>query len=122
MLRKVGSSPFLAILNLADTVIGISPERAADFSGGGFSNYFATPDYQADVVSSYIGGLGTEYAGLYNKSGRAYPDVAAQGVNFQVINAWTHGKYGLIALQVVIGGETSGVDGTSASSPVSSDE
>ncbi|VDC03355.1 unnamed protein product [Peniophora sp. CBMAI 1063] len=80
---------------------GINPEKAVDFSGGGFSNYFATPGYQADVVSSYVDGLGSEYAGLYNKTGRGYPDVAAQGVNFQV----------------VIGGQTGGVSGTSASSP-----
>ena len=62
------------------------------FSGGGFSNYFATPDYQADVVGAYVDGLGSEYAGLYNKTGRGYPDVAAQGVNFQVsVYRWVVG-------------------------------
>ncbi|VDC03294.1 unnamed protein product [Peniophora sp. CBMAI 1063] len=80
---------------------GINPEKAVSFSGGGFSNYFATPSYQSSVVASYVSSLGTTYSGLYNKTGRAYPDVAAQGVNFQV----------------VIGGRTSGVSGTSASSP-----
>ena len=89
------------------------------FSGGGFSNYFATPDYQADVVGAYVDGLGSEYAGLYNKTGRGYPDVAAQGVNFQVSVVCTCNGHGLIALQVVIGGQTGGVSGTSASSPVS---
>ena len=48
-------------------------------SGGGFSNYFPQPSYQVDVVQSYIKSLGNEYAGLYNTSGRGYPDVAAQG-------------------------------------------
>lgn len=90
------------------------------FSGGGFSNYFATPDYQADVVSSYVDSLGSEYAGLYNKTGRGYPDVAAQGVNFQVSIVWMRVDHSLTALQVVIGGQTGGVSGTSASSPVSS--
>ena len=62
------------------------------FSGGGFSNYFATPDYQADVVGTYVDSLGSEYAGLYNKTGRGYPDVAAQGVNFQVsVYRWVVG-------------------------------
>ena len=46
-------------------------------SGGGFSNYFAQPAYQADVVQAYIKSLGSQYAGLYNTTGRGYPDVAA---------------------------------------------
>ncbi|KAH9922264.1 Pro-kumamolisin, activation domain-containing protein [Fomitopsis serialis] len=78
------------------------PEIAAWFSGGGFSNYvrwsFAAtdlrgalnrlfssprPSYQDTAVTKYLGELapGT-YAGLYNASGRAYPDVSAEGVNF----------------------------------------
>lgn len=71
-------------------------------------------------MSSYVKSIGTEFAGLYNKSGRAYPDVAAQGVNFQVIGLCAACECKLTALQVVIGGRTSGVSGTSASSPVSS--
>ncbi|KAH8832840.1 peptidase S8/S53 domain-containing protein [Flagelloscypha sp. PMI_526] len=78
-----------------------NPETAVSFTGGGFSRYFATPDYQKTVVDSYVTSLGTKYNGLYNKTGRAYPDIAAQGSGFQV----------------VIGGRTSSVGGTSASSP-----
>ncbi|QRW08825.1 hypothetical protein RhiLY_07824 [Ceratobasidium sp. AG-Ba] len=37
----------------------MSPERAAVFSQGGFSNYFAQPDYQAGSVNAYLTGLGT---------------------------------------------------------------
>lgn len=49
-------------------------------SGGGFSNYFPRPAYQAGAVSLYLTEtLGKTYTGLYNASGRAYPDVAAQG-------------------------------------------
>ncbi|KAF9522419.1 peptidase S8/S53 domain-containing protein [Crepidotus variabilis] len=77
------------------------PEVAVSFSGGGFSRYFARPSYQNTDVSTFLTGLGTKYSGLYNASGRAYPDVAAQGQGFQV----------------VIGGSTNSVGGTSASSP-----
>ncbi|KAF8629068.1 hypothetical protein AX15_003565 [Amanita polypyramis BW_CC] len=57
---------------------GVSQEVAVDFSGGGFSRYFARPSYQETPVSNYVSGLGSTYAGLYNASGRAYPDVSAQ--------------------------------------------
>jgi len=76
-------------------------ETAADFSSGGFSNYFTAPSYQSSVVESYIDGLGNTYAGLYNTSGRGFPDVATQGVGFAV----------------VISGQVQGVDGTSCASP-----
>jgi len=48
-------------------------------SGAGFSNYFGQPSYQSAAVNAYVAGLKGLYDGLYNKSGRAYPDVAAQG-------------------------------------------
>jgi tripeptidyl-peptidase-1 len=85
-----------------------SPEIAAKdtngfTSGGGFSNYFARPSYQDKVVSAYIKALNSSFAypGLYNKSGRAYPDIAAQGQRYAVI--WN--------------GTLVHLDGTSASSP-----
>ena len=72
-------------------------------SGGGFSNYFTRPAYQdaGNVVTNYISTLGGEFDGLYNKSGRAYPDIAAQGQAFVTI--WN----GVITL----------LDGTSAATP-----
>lgn len=101
---------------------GINPEKAASLSGGGFSNYFARPSYQSTTVANYLTSIGTKNRGLfkyipcfnyanyssrltdtaYSSSGRAYPDISAQAENFQV----------------VIGGITNGVDGTSCSSPV----
>ncbi|KAG0697323.1 peptidase S8/S53 domain-containing protein [Suillus ampliporus] len=62
------------------------PEIAANFSGGGFSNYFPRPSYQNAAVSAYLATLapGT-YEGLYNSTGRAYPDVSTQASNFEVI-------------------------------------
>lgn len=72
-------------------------------SGSGFSNYFAQPDYQksSGVVDKYIESLGDVNEGLYNKSGRAYPDVAAQSYRFVTI----------------YGGNIVSLDGTSAASP-----
>jgi len=72
-------------------------------SGSGFSNYFARPAYQndSDVVAEYIDSLDGEFDGLYNKSGRAYPDVSAQGYRYIVI----------------YGGTVVSLDGTSASAP-----
>ncbi|KAK5958174.1 hypothetical protein OHC33_000015 [Knufia fluminis] len=72
-------------------------------SGSGFSNYFAQPAYQKDsgVVDKYVESLNGEYDGLYNKSGRAYPDVAAQGYRYIVI----------------YNGSVITLDGTSASCP-----
>jgi tripeptidyl-peptidase-1 len=71
-------------------------------SGGGFSNYFPTPGYQKDVVKDYVKGLGGLYDGLYNKSGRAYPDIAAQGQFFAYVWNGTEGT----------------ISGTSASTPL----
>ncbi|KAK8188187.1 peptidase S8/S53 domain-containing protein [Phyllosticta capitalensis] len=71
-------------------------------SGGGYSNYFAMPSYQAAAVTNYTTNtVGAAYAGLYNASGRAYPDIAAQGQDFVV--TW--------------GGDNILLDGTSASTP-----
>lgn len=41
------------------------PEVAAPLSGGGFSNLFFRPDYQEDVVTTYLEHLGDQYDGSY---------------------------------------------------------
>ncbi|KAJ7504162.1 family S53 protease [Mycena galericulata] len=89
-------------LTAVGSVHGTSPETASDFSSGGFSNYFGTPDYQSDAVAKYLDVLGSTNKGLFNTSGRGYPDVSAQGENVQIVS----------------GGTTEGVDGTSCSSPI----
>ncbi|KAJ6475616.1 family S53 protease-like protein [Mycena sanguinolenta] len=77
-------------------------EIGAAFSSGGFSNYFEAPAYQKGDVDAYISSLGDTYSGLFNTTGRGFPDVSAEGVNF-----------------VVVAGNITGlVSGTSASSPV----
>ncbi|KAJ6630026.1 family S53 protease [Mycena sp. CBHHK59/15] len=76
-------------------------ETAATFSSGGFSNYFSIPSYQATDVATYLTALGTTNSGKFNRTGRGFPDVAAQGENFEI--AWD--------------AELGTVDGTSCSSP-----
>lgn len=49
------------------------------------------PAYQKTVVQAYVKSLGTMYKGLYNASGRAYPDVSAQGSEFVTVNNGTYG-------------------------------
>lgn len=67
--------------------------------GSGFSNFFAMPDYQADVVNAYVAKL--DDTKKFNKSGRAYPDVSAFATNFVIIED----------------GMSFPVDGTSCSTP-----
>ncbi|KAJ7587437.1 tripeptidyl peptidase A [Mycena floridula] len=81
---------------------GIMPETAASLSGGGFSNLFPRPWYQDSVVKTYLNNLPKGlYAGLYNTSGRGFPDVAAQALNFRIF----------------LGGSPGFIAGTSASTP-----
>ncbi|KAH8983954.1 peptidase S8/S53 domain-containing protein [Lactarius hatsudake] len=54
------------------------PEVAASLSGGGFSEYFARPEYQQQAVSTFLDNLGQQYSSLYNPSGRGIPDISAQ--------------------------------------------
>ncbi|RPD57829.1 family S53 protease [Lentinus tigrinus ALCF2SS1-7] len=63
---------------------GINPEVVAPFSSGGFSNIFARPDYQSSAVSSYLAALGSTNSGLYNTTGRGFPDVSAQALNYLI--------------------------------------
>jgi len=77
------------------------PEEAVYFSSGGFSTFFDRPPYQEIAVAEYLAYVGDTNAGLYNPSGRAFPDVAAYSVAFDI----------------VIDGYYSGVDGTSCASP-----
>jgi tripeptidyl-peptidase-1 len=60
LLRLIG--PF--VTSVGGTV-DHSPEVAAAFSSGGFSNYFTRPIYQEDAVSLYVQSLGDLYRGFY---------------------------------------------------------
>jgi tripeptidyl-peptidase-1 len=91
------------------TAVGGTDGRGADYiSGGGFSNVFSRPTYQASAVLAYLNGGQNNHvppAKLFNASGRAYPDLAAQSEGYTVI-------WNLIPMP--------GVAGTSASTPVTS--
>lgn len=56
-------------------------------SGGGLSDYFPRPAYQDAVVEKYLSEIGNLHEGLYNRTGRAYPDLAAQGYRYQIVYA-----------------------------------
>ncbi|KAI1265446.1 tripeptidyl-peptidase 1 precursor [Xylariaceae sp. FL1019] len=71
-------------------------------SGGGFGNYFTAPAYQKATVEAYVKSLDGAFDGLYNKKGRGYPDISAQGLYFAYF--W-NGTEGVIS-------------GTSASTPL----
>ncbi|KIW66790.1 hypothetical protein PV04_06085 [Phialophora macrospora] len=58
----------------------VQPEIAWNMAGGGFSDVFARPDYQVKQVGTYLNDtVGPDrFKGLYNRTGRGIPDVAAQ--------------------------------------------
>ena len=78
------------------------PPEGAGFSGGGFSQYFPRQDWQASAVDGYVSALNGHLQGHYNPSMRAVPDVSAIGTQFFVI----------------VGGQPTQLQGTSASTPV----
>ncbi|KAI0775553.1 subtilisin-like protein [Trametes elegans] len=84
------------------------PEGACEqviFSGGGFSNFFALPDYQADAVTGFLTNHPPPFTSAqFNNSGnvRAFPDISANGANYVV----------------AVAGEFVSVFGTSCSAPV----
>ncbi|KAM5532609.1 hypothetical protein V8D89_013735 [Ganoderma adspersum] len=72
-------------------------------SGGGFSNIFARPSWQSEHVADYLNKYSPAYAPeVFNRSGRAYPDVSANGYPTAMV----------VAGDFVVGG------GTSASAPI----
>ncbi|KAJ5633289.1 hypothetical protein N7490_009628 [Penicillium lividum] len=77
------------------------PKKAVYFSSGGFSDLWDRPSWQDDAVSAYLTTLGSQWSGLFNPKGRAFPDVAAQGENYAI---YEHGSL-------------NAVDGTSCAAP-----
>ncbi|KAF9063695.1 family S53 protease [Rhodocollybia butyracea] len=98
----VGAALATKVTSVGATRLNASSESAALFSSGGFSNFFPTPSYQSSDVSAYLSTLGTAFSGLYNASGRGFPDVSAQG--------W--------AVDVIWEGELIQQYGTSCSTPI----
>jgi tripeptidyl-peptidase-1 len=59
-------------------------ETATFFSSGGFSDYWKRPSYQDDAVKAYFHHLGEKNKPYFNRHGRGFPDVSAQGVGYRV--------------------------------------
>ena len=74
------------------------PYSIAYSSGGGFSNIYGIPSYQAAALKDFFTHHAPPYpyycgnetfgahGGLYNREGRGFPDVAANGDNIAVYN------------------------------------
>lgn len=70
--------------------------------GGGFSNYAPVQSYQTTPVQTYLSTAnGLPEKSKYNATGRGFPDIAAQSVDFVI----------------VVEGRDEGVSGTSCASP-----
>merc|ERR1711871_1496003 len=82
----------------------IGEEMAWSDSGGGFSDDFGIPSWQAEAVKAYKSTATLPDASYFNNTGRGYPDIAAMG-----------GQKNPFC--VVSNGFASGVAGTSASCP-----
>lgn len=108
--RWPDSCPYLTVVGatkVSDGKTVFDPETAANdpsgspfipgySTGGGFSNIHAIPEYQATAVAHYFSSYLPPYpyysgneplganGGLYNRSGRGYPDVSANGDNIVV--------------------------------------
>jgi tripeptidyl-peptidase-1 len=94
----------LTAFNLLTGVGPTTPPYGFFATGGGFSNLFTPPSYQAGDVSAYLAAYapdvpsyvadstGTNYgedSGVYNRAGRGYPDVSANGAFLLTYNNLT---------------------------------
>lgn len=102
MLTSVGSTGLNVLSNLEEVANGFSTLAGGFWSGAGFSNLYPVPKYQKADTAKYIKYLGYLDQGLYNASGRGYPDLSALGVS----------------INTVVNGASSTVSGTSASAPI----
>ncbi|TKX20249.1 tripeptidyl-peptidase-like protein 4 [Elsinoe australis] len=67
------------------TTVGATNDYGvAHYSSGGFSNYFARPKWQDKAVSGYRTLLNGSHKAWYDKTGRAYPDVALAGSGYLI--------------------------------------
>ena len=97
------TSPFVTAVG--GTYVEGGKETGWAYSGGGFSNVFGAPEYQQKSVATYLSSAGASLpdAKLFNKTGRAIPDVSGVATNYRVL---------------MQGFWDDAVSGTSASSPV----
>jgi len=101
------SSPYITAVGGTDFKVAsvIGEETAWKDSGGGFSNTFPIPSYQADAVAKYKNSTDLPNQRYWNNTGRGYPDISAL--------AGVQNAYCVVAVNEFVG-----VGGTSASCPV----
>lgn len=61
-------------------------ESAHILGGSGFSNHYPTPKYQQKAVGKYVTDLHRKFDGLYNATGRAYPDISASFTPYPIFH------------------------------------
>jgi tripeptidyl-peptidase-1 len=76
------SCPFVTSVG---ATANFTPEVSEPFSSGGFSNVFPMPAYQSASVAAYLATLPSDFPGIFNASGRGFPDVAFQGSPYAVM-------------------------------------
>ena len=56
-------------------------------SGGGFSDYWPTQSWQTDAIQQYfiIAADSLPDSDKYNQTGRGYPDISAQSIDFEIV-------------------------------------
>ena len=104
------SSPYVTAVggtmgpNTGDTEVACASTGGGVITtGGGFSTYYPTPDWQTEALEGYFARTaGTPPASGYNPNGRGFPDVSLISTRYPT----------------VMGGEAVLLYGTSASSPV----
>ncbi|KAH9848040.1 subtilisin-like protein [Lenzites betulinus] len=103
-----GGCPYVTSVGATQVVPGhkVTDPESAVFqrfpSGGGFSNVFPRASFQESAVANYLKKYPPGYAPtIYNASGRGFPDVSANGLNYSV----------------AVNGSNVLVSGTSASAP-----
>ncbi|KAF9243182.1 Pro-kumamolisin, activation domain-containing protein [Melanogaster broomeanus] len=88
-----GTCPYITSVGATQVKSGSTvydPEMACMeviYSGGGFSNYFAMPEYQQGAVDYYLTNYYPDYpATIWNSTGmsRGFPDISANGANYVV--------------------------------------
>lgn len=96
-----GTCPFVTAVGSVMSTVP-SPFQGAVFSGGGFSQLFPQPTWQASDVGAYVRALDGHLEQYYNPTMRALPDLSVIGTGFEVVS----------------NGRRSVVMGTSTSTPV----
>merc|ERR1719238_2667949 len=73
-----GASPYVTAVGGTDfaTKSVVGPEKAWSSGGGGFSDTFGVPSYQAAAVAAYLSNATLPPQSMWNASGRGYPVVA----------------------------------------------